>query len=88
MQAGLSPTADIHVFDRRYLLVYLTIALGAGGLFFVSSLTSFSFFALLPLAACVSLFVFALAKKKLSIAETFPELRRLPFIRLIFAQEI
>src|SRR4029077_1079753 len=42
LQAGLLPTADIHVFDRRYLLVYLTIALGAGGLFFVCSLTSFS----------------------------------------------
>ena len=87
MQAGLSPTAHIHVFDRRYLLVYLTIALGAGGLFFVSSLTSLSFFALLPCAACVSLCVFAVAKKKLSIAETFPELLRLPFIRLIFAQQ-
>ena len=84
LQAGLSPTADIHVFDRRYLLVYLTIALGAGGLFFVSSLTSLSFFALLPYAACVSLCVFAVAKKKLSIAETFPELLRLPFMRLIF----
>jgi O-antigen/teichoic acid export membrane protein len=84
LQAGLLPTADIHVFDRRYLLVYLTIALGAGGLFFVCSLTSFSFFALLPSAACVSLCVFAVAKKKLSIAETFPELLRLPFARLIF----
>jgi O-antigen/teichoic acid export membrane protein len=84
LQAGLSPTGDVHVFDRRYLLVYLTIALGACGLFFVSSLTSFSFFALLPSAACVSLCVFAVAKKKLSIAETFPELLRLPFMRLIF----
>jgi O-antigen/teichoic acid export membrane protein len=84
LQAGLSPTADFHIFDRRYVSVYLTIALGAGGLFFVSSVTSLSFFALLPYAACVSLCVFGVAKKKLSIAETFPELLRLPFMRLIF----
>src|SRR5712664_354183 len=84
LQAGLSPIADIHVFDRRYLSVYLTIALGACGLFVVGSLTSLSFYALLPSAACVSLCVFAVAKKQLSIAETFPELLRLPFLRLIF----
>jgi len=85
LQAGLLPTADFHIFDRRYLSVYLTIALGACGLYFVGSLTSLSLYASLPLAACVSLCVFAMAKKKLSIAETFPELLRLPFMRLIFA---
>jgi len=84
LQAGLLPTADFHAFDRRYLSVYLTIALGACGLFVVGSLTSLSFYALLPSAACVSLCVFAVAKKQLSIAETFPELLRLPFLRLIF----
>jgi O-antigen/teichoic acid export membrane protein len=84
LQAGLSPTPDFHAFDRRYLSVYLTIALGACGLLFVGSFTSLSFYALLPFAACVSFCVFAVAKKKLSIAETFPELLRLPFMRLIF----
>jgi hypothetical protein len=84
LQAGLLSTADFHAFDRRYLSVYLTIALGACGLLFVSSFTSLSFYALLPFAACVSLCVFAVAKKNLSIAETFPELLRLPFMRLIF----
>src|SRR5258708_7578905 len=61
LQAGLSPTADFHVFDRRYLTIYLTIALGACGLFLVG-----------------------VAKKKLNFAESFPELLRLPFMRLIF----
>jgi len=84
LQAGLSPTADFHLFDRRYLSIYLTIALGACGLFWLGSLTSLSFYALLPFAAFLSLCVFAVAKKKLSIAESFPELRRLPFMRLIF----
>jgi O-antigen/teichoic acid export membrane protein len=85
LQAGLSPTPYFHVFDRRYLSVYFIIALGACGLFFLGSFTSLSFYVLLPLAACVSLGVFALTKKKLTIAETFPELLRLPFMRLIFA---
>jgi len=84
LQAGLSPTGDFHIFDRRYLSVYLTIALGACGLYWLGSRTSLSFYALLPFAACVSLCVFAVAKKKLRIAESFPELRRLPFMRLIF----
>jgi O-antigen/teichoic acid export membrane protein len=84
LQAGLLPTAHFHVFDRRYFSIYLTIALGACGLFLVGSLTSLSFYALLPLAAFVSLCVLAVAKKKLSIAESFPELLRLPLMRLIF----
>ena len=84
LQAGLSPTADFHVFDRRYLSIYLTIALGACSLFLVGSLTSLSFYVLLPMAACVSVCVLAVAKKKLSIAESFPELLRLPLMRLIF----
>jgi O-antigen/teichoic acid export membrane protein len=84
LQAGLSPTADFHVFDRRYLSIYLTIALGACSLFLVGSLTSLSFYVLLPMAACASLCVLAVAKKKLSIAESFPELLRLPLMRLIF----
>src|SRR5215831_4581490 len=85
LQAGLSPMAGFHLLDPRYLSVYLTIALGSCSLFFVGSLTSLNFYALLPLAALVSLCVFALTKKKLSIAETFPELLRLPLMRLLFA---
>ena len=85
LQVGLSPTAHFRVFDPRYLSVYLTIALSACGLFFASFLTSLSFYALFLVAACVSLGVFVLTKKKLNIAETFPELLRLPFMRLVFA---
>ena len=85
LQAGLSPIAHFQVLDRRYLSVYLNIALCSCGLFFVGSLTTLNFYVLFPLAACASLCVFALAKKKLSVAETFPELLRSPFMRMIFA---
>jgi O-antigen/teichoic acid export membrane protein len=84
LQAGLVRTADFHAFDRRYVSVYLTIALCACGLFLVGSFTPLNFYILLSLAACASLCVFALTKRKLSIAETFPELLRLPFMRLLF----
>lgn len=85
LQAGLSPTPDFHVVDRRYLSVYSTIALSACGLFFAGFFTSLSLYTLLPVAACVSLVVFARTKKKLNIAETFPELLRIPFMRFVFA---
>lgn len=85
LQAGLSRTRDFHAFERRYLSVYLTIASAACGIFLVAWFTSVSFFALLFFTACISVCVCTLTKKKLNIAETFPELLRLPFMRLIFA---
>ena len=85
LQAGLLHTPGFHIIDRRYLSVYLTITLWACGLFLVGSFTSLDFYILLSLAAGASLCVFALTKKKLCIAETFPELLRVPLMRLIFA---
>jgi len=39
----------------------------------------------LLLVACMSFLVFSVTKKKLRIAETFPELLKVPLMRLIFA---
>ncbi len=83
MQTGLLLTSNGIAFERRYLSVYLTIASSAAGLFFFQFLSSASLYLALPLAGCVSLFVFAVARKKLRIMETFPELLSLPFVRLI-----
>jgi O-antigen/teichoic acid export membrane protein len=85
MQAGLVPTSNFSAFDRRYLPVYLSIAVGAGGLFFVQLFRSMSLYLALLLVACMSLLVFSVTKKKLRIAETFPELLKFPLMRLIFA---
>lgn len=85
LQGGLLPTPEFRAFDRRYLSVYLTIAMVACGLFFVGSLTPLNFFAWLAFAACACLCVFAATRRKLSIAETFPKLPRPPLTRLIFA---
>ena len=83
LQAGLRPIANFTAFDRRYLLVYLTIALSAIGLLLFQLLASMTFYIALPLAGCVSLLVAAVTKKKLRVSQVFPELLRLPFMRLI-----
>jgi O-antigen/teichoic acid export membrane protein len=83
MQVGLLRTPNINAFDRRYLSVYLAIVLAAAGLFLIEFYRPVSFYLALPLAGCASLLVFAVAKKKLTITETFPELLSLPFMRLI-----
>ena len=85
MQVGLLPASKFSAFDRRYLLVYLSIALGAGGLFFVQSFRPMSLYLAVLLVACMSFLVFSVTKKKLRIAETFPELLKVPLMRLIFA---
>jgi O-antigen/teichoic acid export membrane protein len=83
LQAGLLPTPNFKALDRHYLSIYLTIALGAAGLLVLQSVVSLNLYLAAPLAACVSLFVLAVAKKKLNILETFPELLGLPFTRFI-----
>ncbi|HXP82248.1 MAG TPA: flippase [Verrucomicrobiae bacterium] len=83
MQVGLLPTPNFKAFDRRYFSIYLTIALGASGLLVIQSLMSLSLYVALPLVVCISMMVLTVAKKKLNILETFPELLSLPFTRLL-----
>jgi O-antigen/teichoic acid export membrane protein len=83
LQVGLLPTPNFRAFDRRYFSIYLTIALGASGLLVIQSFMSLSLYVALPLVACISMMVLTVAKKKLNILETFPELLSLPFTRLL-----
>lgn len=83
MQAGLHRASHLNAFEFKYLSIYLTIALGAAGLFCTQFFFSVSIYQALPLAGCVSLLVLAVAKKKLRLMEVFPELVSLPFSRLL-----
>lgn len=85
MQVGLLPTSNFRIFDRRYLPVYLSIALSAGGLFLVQWFQSMSFYVALFLVSGMSLLILSMTKKKLKIAEMFPELLKMPLMRLILA---
>lgn len=83
LQLGLLLTSQFNAFDRRYLSIYLTVALSALGLLFVQNVTAMNLYVALPLGGVVSLCVVAITKRKLRIAETFPELLSLPFARLL-----
>jgi O-antigen/teichoic acid export membrane protein len=85
LQLGLFLTSKFSAFDRRYLSIYVTVGLSAWGLLAVQNSTSMNLYLGLPLAGVVSLCVVAIAKRKLRIAETFPELLNLPFARLILS---
>ena len=83
-QAGLRLASGMSIFDRQYLSFYLLIAGCALGLFVVQQIISSNIFIAVPMAAMVSILVFAVARRKLDVADTFPELLKIPGIRLIF----
>jgi len=84
LQVGLRQAPGIHLFERKYLSLYLIIVFSALGLFFVQFFSPSRIYVALALASLGALFVFAIGKKNLKIADTFPELQRLPLMRLIF----
>jgi len=84
-QAGLRLVAGISLFERQYAPFYLTLLLAASGLLLVGFFTPPNIYIAAASAGSVSLLVLALSRKKLRVAETFPELVRLPLMRLIFA---
>ncbi len=83
-QAGLRLASGLRIFDRQYLSFYLLIASSALGLFIVQQIISSNIFVAVPLAALVSILVLAVARRKLDVADTFPELLKIPGMRLIF----
>ncbi|HEY4634244.1 MAG TPA: flippase [Candidatus Limnocylindrales bacterium] len=82
-QAGLRRGTGISVFDRRYLWVYATIAVAAIVLAAVQLVVHPGFLLSLVLAGVASLFVLATTRRALDVADTFPEVLRLPFARRI-----
>jgi O-antigen/teichoic acid export membrane protein len=82
-QAGLRRGTGISVFDRRYLWVYATIAVAAIVLAAVQLVVHPGLLLSLVLAAVASLFVLATTRRALDVADTFPEILRLPFARRI-----
>jgi O-antigen/teichoic acid export membrane protein len=84
-QAGLRLVAGISLFDQKYFSFYLIIAASALIMFGLQYLTASNIYVALALAGLVSLFVLAVSKKNLGIAETFPELLKLPLVGRILA---
>jgi len=85
LQLGLLLTSQFNAFDRRYLSIYVIVGLSALGLLVLQNFTSMNLYLALRLAGAVSLCVVAITKRKLRIAETFPDLLSLPFARLLLS---
>lgn len=85
LQLGLLLTSKFNAFDRRYLSIYATVALSAVGLLVLQNFTSMNLYLALLMGGVVSLCVVAIARRKLRITETFPELLSLPFARLLLS---
>ena len=84
-QIGLRLVAGVSLFDRQYALFYLMLLLAATGLVLVGFFAPLNIYIAAALAVSMSLLVLVMSKKKLRVAETFPELVRLPLMRMIFA---
>lgn len=83
-QAGLRLASGLSIFDAQYRSFYILIAASSVGLFGIQQLISTSLKVAGPLAALVSILVLGVARKKLHVSETFPELLKIPGMRLIF----
>lgn len=82
-QAGLRRGTGISVFDRRYVGVYLTIALAALVLLMARIILTPGLILSLILTVIASIAVLGLTRRALDVAEAFPEILRLPFARRI-----
>ncbi|MFQ5629291.1 MAG: oligosaccharide flippase family protein, partial [bacterium] len=79
-QAGLRLVSGISLFDKKYLGFYLLILFSSFGLFAVQFFIGGNIFIALGLAGAISLVVLMVSKKRLNVAENFPELLKLPVV--------
>lgn len=79
-QLGLRFSAGMNIFDWNYTSLYAGIATGAAALLALQLSTDERWLAL-PATAAVSLSLLRASRDKLRIAETFPELLRVPVLR-------
>jgi O-antigen/teichoic acid export membrane protein len=75
----------ISFFERRYASFFLVLGASVIGLYLIQFLTPNNVYIALTLALAVSVFVLLLVKKHLKIADTFPEIVRLPLIGKLLA---
>lgn len=79
-QILLWKSGGVSFFEKRYASFFLMLGSSTLGLYIVQFFTPENIYLVLILALSVSISVSWLLKKHLKIADTFPELLRLPFI--------
>jgi O-antigen/teichoic acid export membrane protein len=71
---------SISFFEKRFASFFLVLGSSAIGLYLIQLFTPNNIYVALTLALTVSTFVLWLVKKHLKIADTFPEILRLPIV--------
>jgi O-antigen/teichoic acid export membrane protein len=85
-QWGLRRGTGISLFERRNAVVYASVVVAAGVLLAFHSFVALSLWVGLPLAGAASVFVLLASRNTLRAAETFPELARLPLVRVVLGR--
>src|SRR6266851_4795863 len=75
----------VSFFEKRHAPFFLMLGSSAVGLYLIQLVTPNNIYVALTLALTVSTFVLWLVKKHLKIADTFPELLRLPVVGRLLA---
>jgi O-antigen/teichoic acid export membrane protein len=82
-QVALARVTRLPAFEPRYLRVYAVIILSSAACFAFQSIVRPPLPVGLAVAAVLSLGVLLVSREQLRMAQTFPELMRLPFARLL-----
>jgi O-antigen/teichoic acid export membrane protein len=82
-QVALARATPLPAFEPRYLRVYVVIAISAAACLTFQTIARPPLPIGLGLAAALSLVVVLVSREQLRMAQTFPELMRLPFARLL-----
>jgi O-antigen/teichoic acid export membrane protein len=82
-QIALARVTPLPAFEPRYLRIYLAIVAASAFCLAFQALVRPPLLAGLVVAAASSLVVLAVSRDQLRMAQTFPELMRLPFARLL-----
>jgi O-antigen/teichoic acid export membrane protein len=83
-QAGLRVHAGVEVFNWRYSRIYLMVGASALALWLIQLTLEPPIVVGLVLAGLASALLLAASHSQLRVAETFPELQRIPFARRLF----
>jgi O-antigen/teichoic acid export membrane protein len=75
----------VSFFEKRYASFFAVLGLSAVGLYFIQLFMPNSIYIAFTLAFAVSAFVVWLVKKHLKIADTFPEIHRIPVVGRLLA---
>ena len=84
-QAGLKLGTGVRLFDWFYARIYLLIVVFAAALMLIQVTTNAPVYLSVTLAAAMTVVLLGLSARHLELSRTFPEAKRLPWLRFVFA---